>query len=296
MAPKILFVTLLALTSAAACQFESDVVIGDKAHTYDHHIASSAQDCCLACNQSSACAAYTFETSEGVCYLKSSAVARSPKQGAISGLKSSGGNTFNMTLDDSRIAFTTLPQFKSWNIDASENREFFTRNLSNPELQYLAQHSMPGLLRFGGSGNDGLVYAFGNTTCGSSPCLNQSWFDNLMGFASAAKAPLIFGLNVETRAEHPAGGHGAWDPTQARALMMYAQQAGYKFYGFELGNEQNTHYTPAESAKDFAVLQALLVELWPGAADRPLVGLRAPLDREGWVLTGEGWVLTGGGG
>jgi hypothetical protein len=54
--------------------------------------------------------------------------------------------------------------------------------------------------------------------------------------------------------------------------MTYAIKAGYTFYGFELGNEQNTHYTPEESAQDFAVLQALLVELWPSSQDRPKVG------------------------
>jgi hypothetical protein len=129
---------------------------------------------------------------------------------------------------------------------------------------------MPGLLRFGGTGNDYLTYAFGNTTCGSSPCLNQSWFDNLMNFANDAGAPVVFGLSIKPRTSGGNGG-SVWDPTNARQLLQYAIQAGYTFYGFELGNEQNDAYHPEQEATDFAILQELLVSLWPSAASRPKV-------------------------
>lgn len=42
------------------------------------------------------------------------------------------------------------------------NRQFFTRNLTDAHLVYLARESLPGYLRFGGTGNDELTYAFGD--------------------------------------------------------------------------------------------------------------------------------------
>ena len=107
-------------------------------------------------------------------------------------------------------------------------------------------------MRFGGGGNDDLQYAVGQARCpppqshavaprdvgvGKQPphCLNQTWFDHLMGFAQASKARLVFGLSVNNSA-----GDGRWDPTQARRLMQYGirKWGTDAFWGFELGNEQ----------------------------------------------------------
>jgi len=61
------------------------------------------------------------------------------------------------------------------------------------------------VLRFGGSGNDALVYEFGGTKCpppgpppgkdfaGDIKCLNQTWWRNLLGFANASNARIVFG-------------------------------------------------------------------------------------------------------
>ena len=61
------------------------------------------------------------------------------------------------------------------------------------------------VLRFGGSGNDALVYEFGSTKCpppgpppgkdfaGDIKCLNQTWWRNLLGFANASNARIVFG-------------------------------------------------------------------------------------------------------
>ena len=62
------------------------------------------------------------------------------------------------------VYWRTDARFKSWNIDASENRGWEVRNLSQPKLRYLAAASLPGYLRFGGTGNDKLIYGVGNIT------------------------------------------------------------------------------------------------------------------------------------
>ena len=279
-------------SAAASCAFQSDVVIGDSNDTFDRFSVKTDADCCSRCHEVAECAAFTFEADTAMCYLKSSSSSRVSKSGAISGIvnPSPGSVTFNLTLGEAVVS-TTLPTYKSWNIDASADRQFFTRNLSSFELHYLAKNSMPGLLRFGGTGNDGLVYAFGNTTCGHDPCLNQSWFDNLMGFAKDAGAPVVFGLSIKPRSQ-ASNGDNVWDPANARELLQYAIQAGHTFFGFELGNEQNEAYHPEQEATDFAILHDLLVSLWPEASSRPkvsaatgsaLLAVHSPLFVDSWA-------------
>lgn len=131
-----------------------------------------------------------------------------------------------VTVDNRNVLSTVHPRFKSWNIDASANRGFFWRNLSDPQLHYLAKSSAPGFLRFGGTGNDHLTYAFGSTTCGGTVdgdgCLNETHFRSLMEFAEAAGTPMIFGLNILHRTKE-----GDWDSSNARELITFAQQVGY---------------------------------------------------------------------
>eukprot|EP00045_Choanoeca_perplexa_P003552 m.31844 g.31844 ORF g.31844 m.31844 type:complete len:570 (+) comp12107_c0_seq1:2-1711(+) len=268
--PSLLITTYCWPSMAAPCQFQHDVVIGSSDATYDRFLVKAVTDCCSRCQDDGKCVAFTFESDTSMCYLKSSSSTKVSKSGAISGIVGSASTSFNLTLSETVVS-TTLPTYKSWNIDSSADRQFFTRNLSNPELHYLAKYSMPGLLRFGGTGNDDLVYAFGNTTCGNSPtCLNQSWFDNLMDFANEANAPVIFGLSIKPRRTDDKG-NKVWDPTNARQLLTYAIQAGYTFYGFELGNEQNNDYHPEQEASDFVILQDLIVSLWPDESHRPKI-------------------------
>jgi hypothetical protein len=134
------------------------------------------------------------------------------------------------------VYWHTDRRFKSWNIDASPNRGWEVRNLSQPKLHYLAAASLPGYLRFGGSGNDGLVYGVGNNVSACAPsathCLNETHFRDFMSFTQASTAKLIFGLNIDPRTTM-----NEWDPTQARALMTYGRQhfGDDAFFAFELG-------------------------------------------------------------
>jgi len=107
----------------------------------------------------------------------------------------------------------TGPNFVCWNIDASVNREFFTRNLSAGSAygaQLARQAAEIGalqdagfsLLRFGGTGNDYLTYEFGGTPCPppaeTKMCLNQTQLRDLFSFARAAHSKIIFGISTNT--------------------------------------------------------------------------------------------------
>ena len=256
-----------------------DQVIGAKAY-YSTSVPDVASCCSLCASAAPACAAFTFEAHKGVCYLKNNTDATLQREGAISGAMPAAPTPppapFDATVAVATAALrsTVDPGFKCWNIDASPNRQWDLRDLSDPLLHSLGRQSLPGYLRFGGSGNDGLNYALdmldatgaGNTCVkGASRCLNRTWFDNLMGFAKASHAPIVFGLNIL------AGAGTRWDSSDARALITYAIHANYSFYGFELGNEQDRHFTAREEAEAFDTLRQLLVELFPDASSRPKI-------------------------
>eukprot|EP00041_Stephanoeca_diplocostata_P007397 m.105224 g.105224 ORF g.105224 m.105224 type:complete len:597 (-) comp16856_c0_seq3:464-2254(-) len=246
-------------------------IIGEKAYTRFGNVAS-VEDCCTRCAADpSACVAFTFESSEKACYLKNTTDSNttSRKDGTVSGQPPPPPVAASLATISAGVAHVTDPFFKSWNIDASPNREWDTRDLSNPALHYLANMSEPGYLRFGGSGNDGLRYGVGQPCQPEwGRCLNESHFLRLMDFSVAAGSRLVFGLNIQTK-----DSHGVWDPTDARALIKFAQSKGYTFFGFELGNEQDnsaeTNFEP--QALDFAVLSKLLGELYPDANTRPKI-------------------------
>ena len=56
------------------------------------------------------------------------------------------------------VLSVTEPTYASWNVDSSCNRGFHHTNFTNPNLIAAASGLRPSRLRFGGSGNDALVY------------------------------------------------------------------------------------------------------------------------------------------
>ena len=82
-----------------------------------------------------------------------------------------------------------------------------------------------------------------------------------MGLANASGAKLVFGLDITPRNSTT----NRWDPTGARALMQYGidNWGADAFWAFELGNEQNDAFSAQSEAEDYAVLQAVVEELWP---------------------------------
>jgi heparanase len=278
-------------TTQCPAQIEQNVVIGKG---YQHAPAADLAACCAMCSEATAsCAAFTFEAAQGVCYLKGDAAGKTHKDGATSGTMPPAPTPppappppppaparATVAVSTAALRSTVDAGFKCWNIDSSPNRQFFQRDLADPLLRSLGRQSVPGYLRFGGSGNDGLVYArdmgdpssagngcahhaTGDNKLPGTRCLNRTWFDALMGFSEASGAPIVFGLNIAT------GNGTGWDPADARALLSYAIAANHTFYGFELGNEQNKKYSPRQEALAFLALSELLVELYPHAPSRP---------------------------
>ena len=281
---------LAALASAPQCTpVVNGTVLGDKSNTIGRRErVQSPAHCCAACIAFAGCRAWTWEADD-VCYLKSSSAGAYGKSTAVSGCLHPADCPAPPPPPRPGVAVAvhaapvsrTDGGFKCWNIDASPNRQWETRDLSNPLLHSLGRQSLPGYLRFGGSGNDGLPYALdmdeegapGNRcAAGSARCLNRTWVDNLANFAAASGARLVFGLNIDVCAGGAAPCRGRlWDGREARVLMRHLIRANHTVYGFELGNEQNTVFSPAAAAASFRVLSQLLIELYPDAATRPRI-------------------------
>ena len=282
--------------ASSTCTVVHDKVLGSKATNIRRVEAASSSACCTLCHSTIGCAVWTFESSSSssLCWLKNGTAGTSiDRPGAISGCIDAAecAGPPPAAVDVAVSVSTSVALnvvdvgFKCWNIDASPNREWDTRDLSDPLLASLGRQSLPGHLRFGGSGNDGLPYALDMNTpsspgnkcvVGSPRCLNRTWVDNLVHFAKASRARLVFGLNVCTckkmQRNDPKSCHGQpWDPTESTVLIEYMVAANHTVFGFELGNEQNTNYSPTLMAANFKVLSDLLVKLYPAAASRPKI-------------------------
>merc|ERR1711865_70851 len=95
-----------------------------------------------------------------------------------------------------------------------------------------AQNAGYSLLRFGGSGNDYLTYAFGGAQCPPASefkqCLNETLLRDLLSFTEAANAKMIFGLSQNTGHDLLRNGREAgspypfpWDSSNARAMLQF---------------------------------------------------------------------------
>ena len=138
-------------------------------------------------------------------------------------------------------------------MDSSRDRLFFDTNWTSPTLLSLAAHiGAPGLIRFGGTGNDALYYGLGGappcgpTIDGKYECLNETLWDGLQALSAASSAPLIFGVNIHPASSGESPPKAAFNATNARALLLHAKARAQPLFGLELGNEQNTQMDAAE--------------------------------------------------
>ena len=169
------------------------------------------------------------------------------------------------------------PHYASWNVDPSRDRLFFDTRWDDPQLVYLlsgiGQHAH---LRFGGTGENYLHYEVaGAPKCPPSTatreCLNASTWRALGALASAAQAPLIFGLNLFPAFSPPPPG-GPWNASNARALLADAAARGVPIGYVELGNEVNDIVTPQQQAAAYATLSSVLDDVYgAGSRARPLM-------------------------
>ena len=65
--------------------------------------------------------------------------------------------------------------------------------------------------------------------------------------------------------------YGGADTTWGKLRIQDGRTKPYETKFFELGNEQNTNYSPTLMAANFKVLSDLLVKLYPAAASRPKI-------------------------
>ena len=156
----------------------------------------------------------------GLCHLKNAnapdysrmnASATSGYQGADPPTPAPAGPNYSVRVLPKRS--TTSGNYVCWNLDASENREFFVRNYSTgnafgakiarqASALAVGQESGFSVLRFGGTGNDYLTYEFGGTKCPPKSeykqCLNESTWRGLLSFTEMAQAKIIVGLSMNT--------------------------------------------------------------------------------------------------
>ena len=180
----------------------------------------------------------------------------------------------------------TNARYASYNVDGSWNRGFFHVDWSNANLRAAAASLAPATLRFGGGGNDYIVYdappgrcsAAGNADRGPPlppgyNCLNASHFAAFAGMAEGADAQLIFGASfdkVTACEDGSATQHSSyvWNATNVVAWIRHVQAAGLPVWvraaalsafsvlkeapaqAFELGNEVNNQGVAPDGTPD----------------------------------------------
>ena len=195
-----------------------------------------------------------------------------------------------ISIDTTTALARTSGHYTCWNIDASSNRGFFQRNLSpsKPLGAQLARQARAisigqsdghSLLRFGGGGNDMLLYEMDPAVTHCPPpnaptahCLNATTLTSLLDFARAAQAKIIFGIAQpkwlpKVNATTP---FVPWVPNNARAMLKWiiGRDDDDLLYALELGNEVDGFNSGAQQAVNLQILHDLTVELWPAPASR----------------------------
>jgi hypothetical protein len=217
--------------------------------------ASTAADCCAFCHATPKCEWWTWNgppPANGICYAKAD-----NKVATHSATQVSGGVTpgppmppappVAVRLHSTKVIFVTERTYASWNIDSSCNRGFHHIHFSNPNLLAAARGLAPSRLRFGGSGNDNLVYGLseGSPECAgvvsqgcayTTPgCLNASHWDALYAFAQGGGADFIFGVAFGLEQACAEGPSYVWNSTNAQTLLDYLAAKKQKIWGFEFG-------------------------------------------------------------
>jgi hypothetical protein len=161
-------------------------------------------------------------------------------------LRQAGDRPTRNAFERKRRSFISLR-----NIDSSCNRGFHHIHFANKNLLAAAKALAPSKLRFGGSGNDALVYglspgspecagiapqpAGGEPGCGyiTAGCLNATHWDELYNFGEQAGVEFIFGVAFGSNTSEAY----VWDPANAASLLKYMAAKGQDVFGFELGAE-----------------------------------------------------------
>ncbi len=182
---------------------------------------------------------------------------------------------------DSSVAVNRIrDEYVSFNLDTTFDRGFFSRDLDDPHLVYLAKQlasASPAFLRLGGSGGNEMSYGVGNITCEQQaearnfrcpfpgnytcpswflPCLNRSHWESVNRFVQKSGTQMIWGMNPAASTD------------DLRDFFAYSKSINVSFAAIEPSNEGG--YNQSELMRLIAVLR----EFYPNQASRPrLVGI-----------------------
>ncbi|CAG2214525.1 HPSE [Mytilus edulis] len=202
----------------------------------------------------------------------------------------SNGSKTKVFIDTDNVIQTIPDRFLSVTIDTAQiQANWATLNFSFPKIQRLAEGLAPCYLRVGGSSADFLQFNPGvqreNNMKRSGDeylkfrpykkrnipfedtleiqklknfTMSGKQWDELNHFVEVVGWDLIFDLNGLLRQD------GLWLPDNAKLLMDYTSQKGYKIAGWELGNEPDAwtnigyRITASQHAKDYRLLHTIL--------------------------------------
>ncbi|CAN1828445.1 Heparanase-like protein 3 [Linum perenne] len=139
-------------------------------------------------------------------------------------------------------------------------------DLSNPVLLNAVKAFSPLKIRLGGTLQD-------------KGCLPMSRWDELNTFFRKSGAAIVFGLNALNGKTIASNGsaEGAWNSSNAEALIRYTVNRGFTVLGWELGNELSgsgigTSVAPDQYATDVANLHSIVQKVYAGfRKNKPLV-------------------------
>ncbi|VDI33358.1 Hypothetical predicted protein [Mytilus galloprovincialis] len=198
--------------------------------------------------------------------------------------------TTSVKIDTDTVLETIPDRFLSVTLDTSTiQANWATLNLSSPKVHLLAKALSPCYLRVGGSSADYLQFNQSSES-GRYPKVSKEFmltdhinnkltnftmiprqWDELNHFVEEVGWDLIFDLNSLLRQ------NGQWSPANAKQLMDYTTQKGYKIAGWELGNEPDVYkdvginITGSQRAKDYNILHSLLNH-YPQWRDSVVIG------------------------
>ncbi|CAI9096495.1 OLC1v1032657C1 [Oldenlandia corymbosa var. corymbosa] len=195
-----------------------------------------------------------------------------------------------------------------------EKAGIFNLDLDNKILQNAIKAFGHLRIRIGGSLEDQIVYQVGTAVkkCPSLKkiddglfgfsrgCLTMKRWDELNALFNRTGVLLTFGLNAllgrRKAKEDNVLWVGDWNPKNARDLMTYTANKGYKIDSYELGNELSAGGVSArveadQYGKDMIVLKNIVKELYPNETTRPLVLGPGGFYDEKWFST---FLLTSG--
>ena len=169
--------------------------------------------------------------------------------------------TATRVMIDGSTALHRLPEtFVSFTMEASIASSYDLDLWGNKQLQALASHLAPSVLRFGGVSQDHMAYDFERREGGDVPCsalepqqdcvmLRAEHLQGIVDFTKSAGWDLVFGLNVAT-ARDP--NTDEWDPAELDDLIWQSDpdRVNARYYGLELGNEPD-HMCKVPSGERF---------------------------------------------